>query len=110
MSHPRSVSRGNGDFLTPHFVLALIVVLGWMAALAGPLGGINDLFGSLGSPDASDKLTKGIQSVLAVSGLFSPVVGAVFGYYFGAAGAKQAERRADLLLAAEREARRESSR
>jgi hypothetical protein len=79
------------ELLTPQFLLALLVVGGWLVALAGPLSHVSDEFGS-GDGEA---ITELVQNVLALSGLFSPVVGAVFGYYFGAAGTKRAERQAD---------------
>jgi len=80
------------EFTSPQFVLAFIVVLGWFVVLIGPLRAVSGLFGTLSANTASQQaLHSGVQSILALSGLFSTVVGTVFGYYFGSGSSRRAE-------------------
>lgn len=93
-------SQSLGDrFLNPHFVITILLIAFWLSAIWLPFRGLLPLYQALAAAttEAQQKLAlaslEGLTAnAVAISGIFTTVIGVVLGHYFGQRGIENAER------------------
>lgn len=91
------------QFLSVHFVITLIVLVFWIQAVGSPVQVVNDMITVVGDAvgnsnvdgtmvtQAATAIDSVTQSTVALSGIFTTVLGVVLGHYFGQRGQETAE-------------------